>query len=44
MIAITLGSLALFVLTSCGGPKYGCGNGHPRENWNKMVRRINSPR
>jgi len=44
MIAITLGTLALITLTSCGGSKYGCGNGAPRQSWDKMVRRINSPR
>jgi hypothetical protein len=42
LIAITLGSLALFTLTSCGGSKYGCGHGAPRQSWNRMVNRINS--
>jgi len=33
--------LLLLCFTSCA-PKYGCGNGAPRQSWNKMVRRINS--
>ena len=32
-----------YAFTSCA-PKYGCGNGAPRQSWNKMVKRINSPK
>jgi hypothetical protein len=44
---VIIGGALMFILTSltsCGGSKYGCGNGAPRQSWNKMVRRINSPR
>ena len=27
--------------SSCSGPRYGCGHGHPKQSWNKMVNRIN---
>ena len=33
--------MLIYGMTSCA-PKYGCGNGHKKESWNKMVRRINS--
>jgi hypothetical protein len=42
LVATTLGFLVMFILTSCGAPKYGCGRGAPRQSWEKMVRRINS--
>lgn len=28
---------------SCSSTKYGCGKGAPKQNWNKLVKRINSP-
>ena len=40
---VTIGSLIMFVMASCT-PKYGCGNGHPKQSWNRMVQRINSPK
>jgi len=42
LVAVTLGSLTMFILSSCGAPKYGCGRGAPRQSWEKMTRRINS--
>jgi len=43
LIIITLGSMVLFLMSSCSGNKYGCGHGHPKQTWKKMVRKINSP-
>jgi len=42
MVSITLGTLMMFILSSCGAPKYGCGRGAPKQSWNRMVQRINS--
>lgn len=39
LIAITLGCLAMFTMSSCRAG-YGCKG---RESWNHMTRRINSP-
>ena len=36
-------AMLIYVCSSCS-PKYGCGNGAPKQSWNKMVRRINSPK
>jgi len=41
--AVVLTGLLIAALSSCSGPKYGCGHGAPKQTWNKMVRRINSP-
>ena len=41
--AVVLLGLVIATLCSCSGPKYGCGHGHPKQTWNKMIRRINSP-
>ena len=46
---VILSTLAIAImliigLSSCGGSKYGCGNGAPRQTWSKMVNRINSPK
>ena len=41
--AIMIVLLTSFLISSCSGGKYGCGHGHPKQTWNKMVRRINSP-
>jgi hypothetical protein len=41
--AVVLTGLVIATLCSCSANKYGCGHGHPKQNWNKMVRRINSP-
>jgi O-antigen/teichoic acid export membrane protein len=46
---VILSTLAIVImlligLSSCGGSKYGCGHGAPRQSWNKMVNRINSPK
>jgi hypothetical protein len=43
MIAAGLICMLIYGLTSCSGPKYGCGHGHPKQTWNRMVNRINSP-
>lgn len=42
-IAVVLLGLVIATLCSCMKPKYGCGRGAPRQSWEKMVRRINSP-
>lgn len=34
--------LFLLCFASCSTPKYGCGNGHKKQSWNRMVNRINS--
>jgi hypothetical protein len=34
-------AMLIYAFTSCT-PKYGCGNGHKKESWNRMVNRINS--
>jgi len=34
-------AMLIYAFTSCT-PKYGCGNGHKRQSWEKMTRRINS--
>lgn len=36
-------AMIIYAFTSCT-PKYGCGHGHPRQSWNRMVNRINSPK
>lgn len=38
--------ILLFIVvatSSCSANKYGCGRGAPKQTWNKMVKRINSP-
>jgi hypothetical protein len=42
MMILMLGLLASMFLTSCSANKYGCGHGHPKQSWSKMVKRINS--
>jgi hypothetical protein len=39
LVAITLGGLVLFTMTSCR-TGYGC---HGNQSWNKMVERNNQP-
>lgn len=34
--------IVILFMSSCSGPKYGCGHGAPKQSWNKMVRRINN--
>jgi hypothetical protein len=36
-------AIMIYAFTSCT-PKYGCGNGHKKQSWDRMVRRINSPK
>jgi len=43
LMLITITALLAVFTTSCSANKYGCGHGAPKQNWNKMVRRINSP-
>ena len=33
--------MLLYGMTSCS-PRYGCGNGHKKQSWERMVNRINS--
>ena len=41
LVVITIGSLVLFTLSSCGTRNgYGC---HGNQSWNKMVKRNNRP-
>ena len=35
--------LLVFMMSSCAGNKYGCGHGHPKQSWKKLVNRINKP-
>ena len=43
MLLLAAGLIATLLLCSCSANKYGCGHGHPKETWSRMVRRINSP-
>lgn len=43
LIIITVVAVVIIGMSSCA-PKYGCGHGAPKQTWNKMVRRINSPK
>jgi hypothetical protein len=40
LMLLVLGLIAVMALTSCA-PKYGCGHGHPRQSWDKLIKRIN---
>ena len=42
-VGVLIVLVSLIALTSCSSSKYGCGRGAPRQTWNKMVNRINSP-
>ena len=43
IVTVALIFMLIYGMTSCT-PKYGCGHGAPKQSWNKMVRRINSPK
>ena len=40
-VMLVLIALMLITMFSSCAPKYGCGHGHPKESWGKLMRRIN---